>query len=105
MGDEENRMPKNARREKNSKKESEREREREKKKRNRKRKRERERAARERTAIQYGETRRTVALYQKVPATYIYIYILILMHYFPLHTLPVHLKGVAGEISSRGCSW
>lgn len=27
------------------------------------------------------------------------------MHYFPLHTLPVHLKGVAGEISSRGCSW
>ena len=56
--------------------EREREREREKKKRNRKRKRERERAARERTAIQYGETRRTVALYQKVPATYIYIYIL-----------------------------
>jgi cobalamin-dependent methionine synthase I len=39
MGDEENRMPKNARREKNSKKESERERER-KKKRNRKRERE-----------------------------------------------------------------
>ena len=36
---------------------------------------------------------------------HIYIYILILMHYFPLHTLPVHLKGVAGEISSRGCSW
>ena len=72
MGDEENRMPKNARREKNSKKESERERERE-KKRETERERERERAARERTAIQYGETRRTVALYQKVPATYIYI--------------------------------
>ena len=70
MGDEENRMPKNARREKNSKKESERERERKK----RETERERERAARERTAIQYGETRRTVALYQKVPATYIYIY-------------------------------
>ena len=70
MGDEENRMPKNARREKNSKKESERERE---KKRETERERERERAARERTAIQYGETRRTVALYQKVPATYIYI--------------------------------
>ena len=71
MGDEENRMPKNARREKNSKKESERERERKKEK---QKERERERAARERTAIQYGETRRTVALYQKVPATYIYIY-------------------------------
>ena len=79
MGDEENRMPKNARREKNSKKESERERE--KKKRETERERERERAARERTAIQYGETRRTVALYQKVPATYIYIYIYIYLYY------------------------
>ena len=37
MGDEENRMPKNARREKNSKKESEREREREKRERERER--------------------------------------------------------------------
>ena len=73
MGDEENRMPKNARREKNSKKESERERE---KKKEKQKEKERERAARERTAIQYGETRRTVALYQKVPATYIYIYII-----------------------------
>ena len=72
MGDEENRMPKNARREKNSKKESERERE---KKKEKQKEKERERAARERTAIQYGETRRTVALYQKVPATYIYIYV------------------------------
>ena len=55
--------------------EREREREREKKKEKQKEK-ERERAARERTAIQYGETRRTVALYQKVPATYIYIYVI-----------------------------
>ena len=78
MGDEENRMPKNARREKNSKKESERERE---KKKEKQKEKERERAARERTAIQYGETRRTVALYQKVPATYIYIYSLHIVNY------------------------
>ena len=67
--------------------EREREREREKKKRNRKRK--RERAARERTAIQYGETRRTVALYQKVPATYIYAhawFIYILTWFFTVRT-------------------
>jgi FtsZ-interacting cell division protein YlmF len=75
MGDEENRMPKNARREKNSKKESERERER--KKRETERERERESAPRERTEIQYGDTRRPVALYQKVPATYIYIVVYI----------------------------
>jgi hypothetical protein len=47
MGDEENRMPKNARREKNSKKESEREREREKKEKQKEKEREREQPEKE----------------------------------------------------------
>ena len=58
------------------KEQQEREREREREKKEKQKEKERERAARERTAIQYGETRRTVALYQKVPA-YIYIYKLV----------------------------
>ena len=93
MGDEENRMPKNARREKNSKKESERERERKKKEKQK----ERERAARERTAIQYGETLRLPThkgkdmfiLYLKVPATYIYIYV---SHHIYIHLCNARLE-------------
>ena len=74
MGDEENRMPKNARREKNSKKESERERER-KKKRNRKRKRERESSQRKNSNTIWGD-KEDGRIIPKGPChIYIYIYI------------------------------
>ena len=70
------------------------ERERERKKKEKQKEKERERAARERTAIQYGETRRTVALYQKVPATYIYIlciYYVYIYYYIIIYIICIHM--------------
>ena len=55
MGDEENRMPKNARREKNSKKESERERERQKKEKQKEKERERESSQRKNSNTIWGD--------------------------------------------------
>ena len=73
MGDEENRMPKNARREKNSKKESERERERE-KKRETEREREREREQPEKEQ-QYNMGRQGGRSHYTKRSLPIYIYI------------------------------
>ena len=71
MGDEENRMPKNARREKNSKKESERERE--KKKRETERERERESSQRKNSNTIWGD-KEDGRIIPKGPC-HIYIYI------------------------------
>ena len=72
MGDEENRMPKNARREKNSKKESERERERKKEKQKEK-EREREQPEKEQQYNMGRQGGRSHYTKRSLPHTYIYI--------------------------------
>ena len=84
MGDEENRMPKNARREKNSKKESERERERKKEKQKEK-EREREQPEKEQQYNMGRQGGRSHYTKRSLPHIYIYTY------YHVIHTLHTYL--------------